>query len=180
MLHRVVLFALLFTAAAFTASADVDAHGSSIEDVEAEIREHLDIADGTRIDPEGVPEELMLSLGDAVMDAQIGDPELHTWMDRMMGGEGSESLDASHRWMAYRYLTGGYGSASGSGMMGQGMMGGGMMGNGMMGSDWGFMGDPDVEYDDRRYDTPEEILRRRYASGDISRSEYRRMLREIE
>ncbi len=180
MLHRVVLFALLFAAATFTVWADADAHGRSVEEVEAEIREHLDIAEGAPIDAEEVPEELMVSLGDAVMDAQIGDAEQHAWMDQMMGGEGSESLDAAHRWMAYRYLTGGYNSASGSGMMGGGMMGQGMMGGGMGNSGWGLMGNPDVDYNDSRYETPEEVLRRRYASGDISRREYRRMLREIE
>ena len=47
---------------------------------------------------------------------------VHSWMDRMMGGEGSESLPSAHRWMGYRYLTDD--SAYGYGWGRMGMMGG--------------------------------------------------------
>ena len=65
--------------------------------------------------------------------------------------------------------------------MGYGMMGGGMMGTaGMMGGGWGLMGNPDMMYEGIPYGSPEEVLKRRYAAGEISRREFRRMLREIE
>lgn len=152
--------------------AQSDAHERTVEDVEREIRTTLGLDGEVRIDPDTVPEELLISLGDAVMGSYIGDPKRHEWMDRMMGGEGSESLDSAHRWMAYRYLSGGYADSAGFGM-GRGMMGG------MMGG-WGLMGNPDMMYDSIPYGSPEEILRRRYAAGEISRREYRRMLKELE
>jgi hypothetical protein len=164
---------LIGTGAAF---ADNDGHGKSIEQVEAQIRADLGLKADERIDPGKVPPELLEELGDAVMGTIHPDPEQHEWMDRMMGGEGSESLAAAHRWMGYRYLSGGYGG--GFGMMGGGMMGGGMMGPGTMGR-WGMMGNPRVPYGSSPYNSPEDIVKRRYAAGEINRRQYQQMLDDL-
>ena len=174
-----LLLVILITVAAMV-SADVDGHGRSIEEVLAEIRDDLGLDEDERIDPDAVPPELLEELGDAVMGEIHSDPETHEWMDEMMGGEGSESLASAHRWMGYRYLTGGYGRG---GMMGFGMMGPGMMRPGMMGRGfgrWGMMGNPDVDPGDiGAYASPEEIVRRRYARGEISREEYLQLMEDL-
>ena len=76
-------------------------------------------------------------------------------------GKSSESLSASHRWMAYRYLSEGYGP--GAGMMGR----------------WGMMGNPDVPSGSYPYESPEDIDKRRYALGEVSREEYLQMLEDL-
>jgi hypothetical protein len=153
--------------------ADVDntRHSESVEKVMSEIRAELGLKANERIDPAKVSQQLLEELGDAVMGTMHPDSEQHEWMDQMMGGEGSESLAAAHRWMGYRYLSGGYGS-------GFGMMGGGMMGPGMMGRS-GMMGDSEIPFGSIPYESPEDILKRRYAQGDISRQEYLQMLEDL-
>lgn len=84
----------------------------------------------------------------------------------MMGGEGSEGLAAAHRWLGYRYLSGGYGR--GFGVMGRGMM-----------RYWGMMSNPDVPFGSIPYNSPEEIVKRRYAQGKICREEYFLMLEDL-
>ena len=106
------------------------------------------------------------------MGSHVGDAERHEWMDEMMGGEGSESLETAHRWMAYRYLSGGYGPTTRFGM-------GGVMG-GMMMNGWGLMGDPDMMSRGIPFNSPSEILKQRYAGGELSRAEYQQMLSDIE
>ncbi len=68
------------------------------------------------------------SMGDYYME-QMHPGEAHELMDKMMGGEGSESLKQMHTSMAKRlYCNEGYGGMMGT-MMGSGY---GMMGNGGM------------------------------------------------
>lgn len=50
---------------------------------------------------------------------------------------------------------------------------------GMMGG-WGVMGNPEMMFGEIPYDSPERLLDLRYLHGDITRREYRRMLRHIE
>lgn len=173
MTNRILAVGAVLVLFASAGWATEDSHGKSVADVESEIRIALGLSDEDPIDPELVPDELLIELGDAVMGYYVGDPVRHEWMDEMMGGEGSESLDAAHRWMAYRYLAGGYAETQGFGM------GGGMMGGGMM-SGWGLMGNPAMMFDDIPYDSPERILQLRYARGEISRREYRRSLRDLQ
>ena len=181
---RIVLTGVLMMAVAFSGWADEVDHDRSLEEVTADIRDRLGLSTEEPIDPETVPDDLLVTLGDVVMAQLHPNEREHAWMDQMMGGEGSASLDAAHRWMAYRYLTGGYAVADGygyrGGMMGGGMMGYGMMGPGMMSGSWGLMGDPDRSYGTIPYGSPEEILRRRLGAGEITRREYRRMLRALD
>ena len=84
--------------------ADSDRHDTSIDEIIGRIYTSIDIEKGDQIDPELVAPTLLEALGDAVMGEVHPETELHEWMDEMMGGEGSESLAAAHRWMGYRYL----------------------------------------------------------------------------
>src|SRR3989344_4244389 len=80
------------------------------------------------------------SIGDYLME-QMHPGEAHEQMDKMMGGEGSESLRLMHIAMAKRIYCNDYSGMADygfMGMMGNGMMSGGMMnmmmGGNMMGS----------------------------------------------
>lgn len=93
------------------------------------------------------------ALGDYLME-QMHPGEAHETMDKMMGGEGSESLRFMHISMAQRLYCNDVGSAANYGMMGYGMMNtlgkidyGGMrnmmaynFGYGMMGQSYGYWG----------------------------------------
>ncbi len=97
----------------------------AVKSVLAKIRKEQGLNEEEPIDPEKVSPKLLGELGDAVMDVMIGNKEQHEWMDNMMGGEGSASLERMHEQMGYRYLHGqpigimgrGYGPGYG-GMMG--------------------------------------------------------------
>jgi len=88
--------------------ADSDKHSTSVEEVLLEIRRELGLSLDDAINPDRVPPFLLEELGEAVMSEAHPDPEQHEWMENTMGGEGSESLATAHRWMGYRYLSGGY------------------------------------------------------------------------
>lgn len=154
---------------------EVDHHDLSVEDAVEQIRSELGLSPEEPIDADRVPSEMLEALGDAVMAEMAGTEAQHQWMDTMMGGEGSESLASTHRWMGYRYLTGGYGGGFGR----RGGMHGGMMGPGMMGR-WGMMGNPEWGSSPEAYDSPEEIARRRYAQGEITRDEFREIMDDLQ
>ena len=171
-----VLVAVALTATIAWADSDdmdsKDMHSATVEDVLAEIRNDLGLGAEDKIDPMKVPSEFLETLGDAVMGLMAGGDEQHEWMDRMMGGEGSESLTSAHQWMGYRYLSGGYTTGSGfDSMMGSGMMGGMMMGG--TGNAGGFFGAVP-------YDSPEEIAKKRYAAGEISRQQYLQIIEDLD
>lgn len=175
----IILNALLLTVfiSAPILADEIDHHDLSVEDAVAQIRDELGLSAEDTIDPDRVPPEMLELLGDAVMAEMAVTEAQHEWMDTMMGGEGSESLASTHRWMGYRYLTGGYGGGFGPGR--RGGMHGGMMGPGMMGR-WGMMGNPEWGTSPDAYDSPEEIARRRYARGEITRDEFREIMDELE
>ena len=80
-------------------------------------------------------DEQLEAIGDYYME-QMHPGEAHDIMDKMMGGEGSESLRQTHITMAKSiYCNEGSGMMDGS-MMNM-MMGNNMMGSGMMGN-WGY------------------------------------------
>lgn len=196
-LKIIVIFLTFGVLAAIFAQADqAEGHGSgrSIESILSEIREIQGIGPKDRIDPEGVDNTLLEELGEAAMSLMVPDPEQHEWMDRMMGGEGSQTLAERHRWMGYRYLRGGL-QAMGP------MMGGGF---GQYGN-WGPMmglgyGAPIIWiiiavliavavlsvlfYKAKRRDSVPapnalEILKKRFARGEIKREQYEQIRRDL-
>jgi len=175
----VAALVLLFLTAVFAQSSDDEKRSADVNQILGRIRAELHLGPKGQIDPNKVPEALMTSLGDAVMDLMVPNQAQHEYMDQMMGGEGSTSLESMHRWIAYRYLTGGYGrGVYGYGMMGTGMMRGGTMGyrNGY----WGMMGNPDVPYGATPYQSPEQIAKQRYAAGKITREQYLQIIKDLQ
>ncbi len=168
-----LILALATTTSVFAQSSNEGPPSNTVDQIMSEIRTQLNLGPNDRIDPRQVPSALMVRLGDAVMDIMVPNERQHQYMDEMMGGEGSQSLDAMHEWIAYRYLSGGYNR----GRRGYGMMGGGMMGYGY--DRWGMMGNPAVPYQNNEYRSPEEIARTRYSEGKITRTEYERILRDL-
>jgi len=173
-MKRVVILSLVLLSVAFIAwsltDTNSDEHSADPEQVIDEIRSEMGLSSEETIDPDGVPELLLEELGDAVMSEVHPNERVHSWMDRMMGGEGSESLASAHRWMGYRYLTDSSEYGYGRGRMG-------MMGPGMMGRGWSRNGS---EFQSIPYNSPEEVLKQRYARGEISRQEYLQALEDLE
>lgn len=143
-----------------------DEHGVTLDQAMEDIRVHLGLEPDEIIHPDAVPESLLEQLGEAVMSEVHPDERVHTWMDNMMGGEGSQSLASAHSWMGYQYLSGD--TAYGYGMGRMGMMGPGM-------SNWA----GGMRYNPVPYDSPEDVLRQRYSRGEMSWEEYRRALEDI-
>ena len=101
-----------------------EGRAESVEVVLQGILKSQNVSTVQELDLSKVSDDDWERLGDAVMELQHPG-EAHEVMDRMMGGEGSESLRQMHINMGQAYL--GYGNSNyGSGMM----MGGGMMGYG--------------------------------------------------
>lgn len=170
-------------------------HGRPVDEIVSEIMQAQGVTSIEAIDPDGVSPARLEELGDSVMHEMIDDDERHRWMDEMMGGEGSEQLAAMHRWIGYRYLEGGPESMEwGPGMMGPGMMdwrnwGPGRAPHTMTGwwTPWnwiigiiliGGVAVITVLLVRRRGESSGdalEILKRRYARGEISKDEYDRV-----
>jgi putative membrane protein len=110
-------------------------HVKNIDEILTEIREDLGLDAKSPINPDLVSDQHLEELGEAVMDLMHPNVREHEFMDNMMGGEGSESLDYMHRMMGYRYLTS-EDKSLGFPMTGRGMMGIGLMG-GMPMMGWG-------------------------------------------
>lgn len=111
-------------------------HGRSIQVILEEIKHAQNVQRVEQIDPDEVSDAQLAELGEAVMDVRVPNERQHAFMDEMMGGEGSKSLEAMHRSMGYSYLSAG--GESGWGMMDTGRTGWGMMGPWMMSGYRGF------------------------------------------
>lgn len=132
--------------------ADSTSEIKSIDTVISDIREELNLKATDPIYPEKVTNDLLEQLGDSVMEAMIGNHDLHEQMDARMGGDGSATLTSMHIRMGYEYLyivlnglNLDYGTTVNSnwinmmGYTGWGMMKG-FVGNSMMNySGWGMM-----------------------------------------
>ena len=228
-IRKIVAFMLLIGMGMALLLAQAEEHGRRTDAILAEIMANQQVESISRIDPDRVATELLEELGDAVMGLMIADEEQHAVMDRMMGGEESEQLTSTHRWLGYRYLQNGgnlSGMGWGPGMMGYGMMRGwaddqngyrwnqGGWGPGMMGArgwnnrGWGYDHFGMMNWRNpwvwipgilllvlivvgivaitrrkgsggKSADTPLEILRARYARGEISREEFSRIRDEL-
>lgn len=177
----------------------------SIDAVMSEIRQEQGLESDGKINVEKVSAAKLESLGDSVMEAMIGNSEVHDQMDKNMGGDGSATLTALHKKLGYNYLVGypnGMMNLMSGGMMGNyggGMMGNGGYGNGMMGSfGWGgmFMGILFVIVigiivffviktargtgSRLTNETPLDILKIRYAKGEISKDDFDKMKQAME
>lgn len=130
----VLLLTLVITPSVAFAQSN-EGHNRSISDVISEIAQSQNVSSQSEVRCDTVTDEQFEELGDAVMQAMIGDDESHEVMDNMMGGEGSESLRSVHIAMGQRYLGCAQGQFGTMGMMG-GMMS--MMGSGWRGGN-GFM-----------------------------------------
>jgi len=184
----------------------------SIDTIMSEIRIEQGVQDNKQINLNRVSQTKLEELGDSVMEAMIGNSEVHEQMDLRHGGEGSASLTALHIRIGYNYLVGypdGMMTLMSSGMMGSNKPwnanrpnGWGMMGysgyHGIMGYlGWGGMIigiliiiifivililiirrlvrkplNDSIE-------TPLDILKRRYALGEITKDDYARMKEDL-
>lgn len=172
-MKRVIILTLVLLSVAFIgwslSGTQSGEHSVNPEQVVNEIRNKMGLSDEDTVDPDAVPEQQLERLGDAVMAEVHPNERVHRWMDRMMGGEGSESLASAHRWMGYRYLTDGSEYGYGRGRMG-------MMSSGMMGRSWGMNGS---DYGSIPYNSPEDVLKQRYSRGKISREEYLKAIEDL-
>lgn len=125
------------------------------------LKEKYGFNEEEKITPEKLTEIELEEIGELIMSINHPNEAEHEFMDKMMGGEGSETLKSMHKLMAINYLKGyGYGMMNG--------MHGSMMGGNM--------------FSGRNYNTYQEsalqILKKRLANGEISLEEYNQ-IREV-
>ncbi len=112
------LIALLICCSSLSA-ADVNKETNnnlSLNQALQEIMKAQGVNDVKSIDCSKVTEKQLQVLGDAFMDIMHPDSAEHDFMDRMMGGKDSPTLESMHRIMGARYL-GCYGGDESFGMM---------------------------------------------------------------
>lgn len=101
-LFALVGFIVLLTPAYAETSHDDTA---APEEIVGQIRAGQNLEEtAAEVDCSRVEEDNLEELGEAVMSLMHPDPEQHELMDRMMGGEGSDSLRTMHVMMGLRYL----------------------------------------------------------------------------
>ena len=84
--------------------ADTTSDIKSIDSVISEIRIELNLKETDQINPGNVSNDLLEQLGDSVMEAMIGNHDLHEQMDARMGGDESVTIISMHIRMGYNYL----------------------------------------------------------------------------
>ena len=103
-----VLLAIFVLASSFFFAPKAFSHSGEsnlkVDDVVLEIMKKQGVSKVEDIDCKNVSEEDFERLGEAVMGYMHPDSKVHEAMDRMMGGEGSESLRQAHITMGKRYL----------------------------------------------------------------------------
>jgi putative membrane protein len=201
----------------------------SLKAIVTEIERQQNVKTIDQVNPDRVNEQTLAQLGDAVMDQLVPNERQHAYMDQMMGGEGSKTLEAMHAAMGYNYLANGGRLSWGAMPFGPGMMGngygfrGGAPGYGFRGGAPGY--GPGYGYGPHMFgygfrgmravwlippilvfllviavvvlavllatrkrrirerlegdDDPLEILKRRYARGEISKEDYDRMKQDL-
>lgn len=189
-MKKISILAIILAAFVILPYVSLAQTGSSVSDVLSGIRQSQNVSSNSAIKCDKVSDGQFEELGDAAMDAMNPNEKQHELMDQMMGGEGSDSLRAMHTLMGQRYLgcaAGYYGMMGGGyGMMGSNGYYGGMMGN--YGS-WGWFGwIPMVLFwvllifaiiavarwlmGGARKESALDILKERYAKGEISKEEF--------
>lgn len=207
-LYTLATLAFLAIVPMATLADSGDDHNRSIADVVSEITASQNVASQGDIRCDDVTEEQFEALGDAVMQAMIGDDEAHEVMDNMMGGDGSESLRSMHIAMGQRYLGCAQGQFGTMGMMGgmMSMMGalrggdGSMMGN--LYGPWGMAGIGGIgmllfwaiaivgivllikwlvgqQNMQSKGKSALDILKERYAKGEINKEEFEARKKDI-
>jgi len=88
----------------WTASTAAEQPSESVDQILQEITGGQSVAIVDEIDCDKVTDIQFERLGDAFMGVMHPDPEVHERMDRMMGGEGSETLRTAHISMGKNYL----------------------------------------------------------------------------
>ena len=170
-----------------------ESHDSEIEEGEKLVE--------SKISCDKLSNEQLESIGDYYME-QMHPGEAHEIMDNMMGGEGSESLKQVHINMARRLYCNdnvyiGYGMMGSGGMMN--MMGRGMMGSYPANYDYSNYGYWNIFWillfvatiflivwiihrfgiKETASETPLNILRKRFAKGEITKKEFEDMKKEL-
>lgn len=129
-----------------------DAGPRTVDAVLTDIRTAQGVTADSAIDVSKVSNDLLEQLGDAVMEARIGNSAMHERMDAMLGGDGSASLTDYHVRLGTEYLAALVAGKDVSAIGGYygGMMGGAWGGRrgGMMGGFWnqGTVRQPDGTY----------------------------------
>jgi len=117
---KIFIIAILLSLGFVPAAMADTGHDVSVSDALQGILTAQNVSDISKADCGQVSDKQFEVLGDASM-ANMHAEEEHELMDQMMGGEGSDSLQAMHIRMGQGYL----GCYSGSGVMSGGMMSGG-------------------------------------------------------
>jgi len=165
------------------------------ESHDSEIEEGKNLVE-SKISCDKLSNEQLEAIGDYYME-QMHPGETHEIMDNMMGGEGSESLKQVHINMAKRLY------CNENGYIGYGMMGSGgmmnMMGNSPASNNYSNYGYWNIfgififaaviflivwiiyrsGIKNTASETPLNILRKRFAKGEITKKEFENMKKEI-
>jgi len=187
-----------------------DNNNQTLESVLKDIRQSQNVKSNDQIDCEKVTDKQFEGLGEAYMDVMHPDPKEHAILDRMMGGGNSESLATMHRMMGARYLgcyKGGVMGDYGMGMMGGNIMAGQQYGpwtvlhnhhgwnmmNQWLGGwpMWLFLiiliaviiyafAQNKKSVGGAGSESALDILRKRFARGEISKDEFERMKKDLQ
>ena len=155
----------------------------------------------SKISCDKLSNEQLEAIGDYYME-QMHPGEAHELMDQMMGGEGSDSLKQVHIQMAKRLYCNeniyiGYGMMDSGGMMN--MMSRGMIGNYPVSYDYSYYDYWNIFWillfavviflimwiihrfgmKKTASDTPLNILRKRFAKGEMTKKEFKNMKKEL-